>query len=339
MYSTTGSPTQVWSTLNGGTTEAFERDRSQDRIKLVPTTATSAGDTPTATGALTEYLKEFERSGKTFGTGSPSSSSMSSSPFEGAVAKGTSAGLGLPSWLATGVGQAARAAGGYAGLSPYMTGPLSAIAQGIASDGDVGGMLKRGAASLVATGADQLLPGYGSQLVGLGASALRGDSLEQLTDLAGNMAISKIAGLAIPGIGPVLGVLGALGFDPMRGIRGLLDSTDYTAEGGHGPGFFTKASQYDGYTPGQAYEPGTTKLANNVRGTDNASEFDGYSPGALNSSSGSGSSAKVTPGNDTYFGGINTGGGNNYQSSNSGSSSSYSGGSSYSNPASSYGSW
>ena len=364
MYGTTGSPTQVWNMLNGGKTGIFTRDRTRDRLGITPAEA----ETPvtatepvisTETGALTEYLKELERSGMTFGTSS-GSTSYTGNPFEGSVAKGTdtAGGLGLPGWLATGVGQAVKTAGGYAGLSPYVTGPLGAIAQGLASDGDVGGMLKRGVASVAATGANKLLPGYGAQLLGLGAAALRGGSADQLIDLAGNMAISKIASLSVPGIGPVLGVLGALGFDPMRGIRGLLDSTDYAAEGGHGGGFFTKASQYDGYTPGQAYEPGTTKLADNVRGTDNASEFDGYSPGSpvkvspdssvkvSQGTSSSGSSTRFTPSNDTYFGGINTGGGNNYRTGNSGSSSSYSSssssysdGSSYSNPASSYGSW
>lgn len=341
MYGTTGSPTQVWNTLNGGKTGAFARDRSRDLLPLYSEPGAQTAVTPAkpATGALTEYLEELERSGLSFGSGSSSSSSSGQpNPFSGAVAQSSTKGLGLPGWLATGAGQAVRMGGGYAGLSPYITGPLGAIAQGIASDGDVNGMLKRGGASVAATGANQLLPGYGAQLLGLGASALRGDSLDDGLETAGNMAISKVASLAVPGIGPVLGVLGAFGFNPVRGLKNTFSPDTTKPESWRG-GFFD---------PGYKTEKGSYITS----GNENFSPYGGAQYDrvpdakppviALPSSSYSGSSSSVdrhTPGNSTYFGGLNTGGGNNYQSSNSGSSSSYSGGSSYSNPASSYGGW
>lgn len=337
MQGTVGSPTQVWNTLNGGKTSAFTRDRSGDRLVITPAQVEAPQSTPitatTETGALTEYLKELERSGMSFGTGSAGGSS--SNPIsEAAIVANGQKGLGLPSWLATGVGQAAKMAGGYAGLSPYLTGPLGAIAQGIASDGDVSGMLKRGVASVAATGANQLLPGYGAQLLGLGVSALRGDSLDDWLETAGNMAIYNVARLAVPGIGPVLGVLGASGFNPVRGLKNTFSPDTTQPESWRG-GFFD---------PGYKTEPGSYITS----GNENYSPYGGAqydrvpSEQLQTTSSSSSSGERFTPSNDTYFGGLNTGGGNNYHSSSqqtNDSGSHWSSGYSYSNPADSSGDW
>ena len=159
------------------------------------------------------------------------------------------------------------------------------------------------------------IPGLGG-VVGSLASGLIGDkSKEEI----GQNVFNSLLGTGLSTINPMLGLgyqaLGGLGFNAGRGLYSLFDNTDYTYEGGHGGWFFTKPSDYTGYTPGQSYEPGTKNLS-----------YGGYSPTMNYGDSSSSSSSSYSS--------------SGYPS--SGSWSSYSSGSAYSsdsNSESSDGGW
>ena len=207
----------------------------------------------------------------------------------------------IPGWAPTVVGTGLGLAG--AGIAA----PLGAAATQLMSGNRAGAASTLGSLfTNVATKGS--IPGLGG-VVGALASGLIGDKSKEKI---GQDVFNSLLGTGLSSLNPLLGIvyqgLGMLGFNAGRGLSSLFDKTDYTYEGGHGGGFFTKPSDYTGYTPGQSYEPGTKNLS-----------YGGYSP-TMNYGSNSG----------------------NYWSGSSGSSSGYSGSassSSYSNPASSYGSW
>ena len=227
------------------------------------------------------------------GTGGGSSSRGTNTPWLPGESVEWSGGLGLPSWAANGLAQAGKFGLGAMGVPSFITGPLGAYASSLLGDEN--------------STAESVRNKVGNSIIGVGLSAL-----------------NPIAGIANT-------VLGAFGFDAMRGLSSLGDNTDYSSQGGHAAGFFTKPSDYTGYTPGQAYEPGALQTATNVRGTDEGSQFNGYSPGS------SGSSSSSTGGFNQPS--SSSGGGWTSASSGSAYSSPSSDSSSYSNPSSSYGGW
>ena len=198
-----------------------------------------------------------------------------------------SGGLGLPSWAANGLAQAGKFGLGAMGVPSLITGPLGAYASSFLGDEN--------------STAESVRNKVGNSIIGAGLSA-----------------INPIAGITNS-------VLGALGFDAMRGLNNTFSPDTTKPESWRG-GFFD---------PGYKTEKGSYITS----GNENFSPYGGAQYDRVSSSSGGGPSSvgRYTPSNSTYFGGLNTGGGNNYQSSSStggGGWTSESSGSAYSSPSS-----
>lgn len=139
------------------------------------------------------------------------------------------------------------------------------VVQG-SSSGSSPGM---GLPNILAKGAGALA-GYGLSKSGLGE--LSGVANNIISGALGNGVTAKgvgnaaiSTGLAMAGVpGLLMMALKAFGFDPVEGFNSLGDSKDYAEEGGHPGGFFKQSSDYDGYTPGQVYEPGQKQLRENL---------------------------------------------------------------------------
>ena len=207
----------------------------------------------------------------------------------------------MPGWAPTVVGTGLSLAG--AGIAAPIGVAATQLMRGdrAGAVGTLGGLF----INEITDGKVPGLPGVVSSL----ASGLVGDkSKEEI----GQNVFNSLLGTGLSALNPIAGighqVLGMLRFNAGRGLSSLFDNTDYTYEGGHGGGFFTKPSDYTGYTPGQSYEPGTKNLS-----------YGGYSP-TMNYGSNSGSYWSGSSGSSSSSSG--------YPS--SGSWSSYSSGSAYS---------
>ena len=108
--------------------------------------------------------------------------------------------------------------------------------------------------------ANLMFPGVGGIGVDAVKAAASDNPTESLINSLGNTVINKLAFAANPLLGGALSVLSLTGMNPVQGIRSMFDSRDYGSLGGHEGGFFTKPSEYNGYTPGAAYYPGTNNL-------------------------------------------------------------------------------
>jgi len=179
--------------------------------------------------------------------------------------------LSSTGWLPTAVGQTASAmgAGPYSGLA---SAAMSA-AQGNKS-GAVG--------SLSSTLARVAGAGNFSGLFGTLASGIMGD--KDASEIGMNMAnsgLGTVLSMANPIAGAAYNVARMMGLNPAQGLASMFDTKNYTEEGGHKGGFFTKPSEYTGYTPGQAYEPGLNNLfsqnSGSFTGGDNPNGTPGYS--------------------------------------------------------------
>jgi len=79
-------------------------------------------------------------------------------------------------------------------------------------------------------------------------------------DSARRSVVNTVLGAAIPGVGLPLMLAKFLGVDPARAVSSLFDSRDYAKLGGESGGLLNERSEYNGYTPGERYTPGTDNL-------------------------------------------------------------------------------
>ena len=261
---------------------------------------------------------------------------------------------------------------GMAGVDPRVSSFIPAITS--AMSGNTEGVLRNasGAATGVALNALDVPAPIIGPVASFISSYAGGDKASKIAENVENSALGSILAYAGgPAVGTLYNIARMVGLNPARGINNLINPDTSIPESWRGgfidKGYDTQPGTYvtsgnENYSPygGAQYE----RVAQEEPSNSYSSPVE-YSP----FSSGYGGSVEAyTPSNDTYFGGINTGGGNNYQSGNySGSggsssgptgwggysysgvgSSSSSGGyssdssdsdSSYSNPASSYGGW
>lgn len=136
--------------------------------------------------------------------------------------------------------------------------------------GDEAGALRSGSgAATAALSRAAGAPGWAiGPLATLASGVISGDDKERIQDAMINSGVSSAFSAAGP-LGMVAyQVLRMLGMNPAQGVRKQLSDKDYAAEGGDPGklgGFFGTVGDYDGYTPGEAYYPGTNQLEQNLR--------------------------------------------------------------------------
>jgi hypothetical protein len=167
------------------------------------------------------------------------------------------------------------------GASLFGAGPYSGLASGAVNFAQ--GNKKAAAANITSSVTNALtkgkLPGAGG-VVGSLVSGILGD--KDAYDIGKdvfNSGLGTVIGMTNPVAGIGYSLARMLGLDVGRGLSSLFDTKDYASEGGHAGGFITPQSDYTGYTPGQAYEPGTDNLTPT---TSSESNSGGYTPAANN---------------------------------------------------------
>lgn len=183
-----------------------------------------------------------------------------------------------------------------AGFDPRVTSFIPAITSALS--GDTSGALRN--ASGTATGVALNALNVPAPVIGPVASFVSsyagGDDMEHIAKNVGNSIIGSTAAyLGGPVVGTLYTIARQLGFDPIRGIASMINPDTTNPESWQG-GFFSRG--YD--TQPESYI---------TSGNENYSPYGGAQYERVASSS---SAQPYTPSNDTYFGGINTGGGNNY---------------------------
>jgi len=138
-------------------------------------------------------------------------------------------------------------------------------------NGDEAGALRSGSGAATAAGA--VAAGAPSWAIGplatLASGLVAGDDSSRIKDSLINSGV----GSAFSALGGPVGALTyqalrALGFNPAQGVNKGLSKKNYDAEGGDPGklgGFFGTVGDYEGYTPGAAYYPGTNQLEQNLR--------------------------------------------------------------------------
>jgi hypothetical protein len=259
------------------------------------------GSDSTLASTYSKLLSNARLFGLTSGNGSISSTGTEYNKYSPNASAPLSS---LPGWapMAIGTGMSLGGLGQYAPFGAAATSLMQGNRKGA-----VGTMAGYIANSL----SDGKIPGIGWIASSI-ASGLIGDKdIEDIGQDIVNSGIGTLFSAANPIAGIAYNIARNMGFNPMQGLSSMFDTRDYSSEGGHKGGFFTKPSEYTGYTPGQTYEPGTKNLS-----------YGGYSP-TMNYSNNSGGYTGYTGGSsNSYSGGDNS-----------------DGTSGYSNPSSSYGGW
>lgn len=137
--------------------------------------------------------------------------------------------------------------------------------------GDTRGAVRSGTGAAAAALAGAAgVPSWGiGPLATLASGIISGDDKQEIQDAL----INSGTGSAFSALGGPVGALGyqvlrMLGFNPAQGVNKLLSDKNYEEEGGDPGklgGWFGKVDDYNGYTPGQAYYPGTNELQQNLR--------------------------------------------------------------------------
>lgn len=137
--------------------------------------------------------------------------------------------------------------------------------------GDTRGAVRSGTGAATAALAGAAgVPGWGiGPLATLASGIISGDDKQEMQDALINSGTGSLFS-ALGGPAGTLGyqLLRMLGFNPAQGVNKLLSDKNYEEEGGDPGklgGWFGKVDDYNGYTPGQAYYPGTNELHQNLR--------------------------------------------------------------------------
>jgi len=223
----------------------------------------NAGQTPTQASTYGSLLNNFKALGLDNGTDT-NNNALTTDDTSGK--SWTTQGWAAP---AAGAGANLLGAGAYSGLGSAAVN----FAQGNTAAGT--GNLASTLTSLFNKGN---VPGL-SGAVGTLASGLMGDkSASEIGYGLANSGLGTLFTMANPLAGAAYSVARMLGFNPAQGIASMFDTRNYGEEGGHIGGFCTKPSEYTGYTPGQAYEPGTNNLSTgNTAGYSAGTAHYGYS--------------------------------------------------------------
>jgi len=291
------------------TTEATSSGSGTTPSSLTQVSTTPSGVAPTMASTYSNLKNNFQALGLDDTTNNVANNSKATDSF------GSTTNWKTQGWApgAASLGANLLGAGKYSGLAgaatSLMQGNTTGATAGLAST--ITNALSKGQ-----------YPGLGSAVGTIVGGVLGDKSASDIGKSLFNSGLGTLFGLANPVAGIGYNVARMLGVDPARGLSSLFDTKDYASEGGHVGGFVTPQSDYTGYTPGQAYEPGTNNLS--VAAPETSTEY-GYSPEGYGS-------GEWTPSLGSIF--------TNGQL--SGGTSGYSPGTyhyGYSNPAASYGGW
>jgi len=284
---------------------------------LQSTSTTASGTAPTMASTYNTLKSNFQNLGLDDTSDSRANSSTANDSY------GSTTNWKTQGWAPGVVGFGANllGAGNYSGLASAATSLMQGNKVGATANlaSTITNLLNKGS-----------VPGLPSAVGTLTAGVLGDKSASEIGQSLFNSGLGTVLGMANPVAGIGYSLARMLGVDPARGLASLFDTTDYATEGGHAGGLITPQSDYTGYTPGQAYEPGSSNLTPVVTGITPDSEYSGYSPGMYDSTTGSYGVGNLS---DMYSG-VSTG--------SSGNTSGYSPGTyhyGYSNPAASYGGW
>jgi len=267
---------------------------------LVQASTTASGVTPTMASTYSNLKNNFQALGLDDTTDSRANSSTANDTY------GNTTNWKTQGWApgAASISASLLGAGNYSGLAGAATNLMQ---------GNKTGATASLASTLTSALSKGQYPGLGSAVGTLVSGVLGDKSASDIGKNLFNSGLGTLFSVANPVAGIGYSLARMLGVDPARGLSSLFDTKDYAAEGGHVGGFITPQSDYTGYTPGQAYEPGTDNLVtSDTTKVYDTSDNAPYMAGLFNNGQTSGGTSGYSPG--TYHYG-------------------------YSNPAASYGGW